>query len=210
MKQIENVGINVFDDLLDDAYFNYLQKCIEEYPFQWIYSPDTTYENTLEYGSFGFSHLLLNLRKSPLSHQNFESRYYPHFAGLICAMEKYTGNYNIPIRSRVDMLLYNPDIYQHGPHIDCDWESDYVTTIFYMNESDGETLIFDKFYDGTHKSLSKEINLPVKKRIEPKENRLVVFDGALYHTGHSPSTHKNRIVVNSNFIAPHEDFTSIS
>ena len=59
--------------------------------------------------------------------------------------------------------------------------------IYYVNESDGNTLLKD----------------PVEghgfMQVEPKANRLLVFDGSIEHTGHSPSEHKQRILINANF-----------
>jgi len=52
--------------------------------------------------------------------------------------------------------------------------------VYYVNDSDGPTMI--------------EGNL-----IEPKANRLVMFDGHKPHTGASPTKHKTRIIINSNF-----------
>ena len=37
------------------------------------------------------------------------------------------------------------------------------------------------------------------KSIEIAGNRLVLFDGDLLHTGSSPTKHKNRILINSNY-----------
>ena len=64
------------------------------------------------------------------------------------------------------------------------------------HDSDGETIIYDE------KSTGKTFNydkMKVKETIQPKANRIVIFDGSLYHTGHSPSKHSNRILINSNY-----------
>jgi hypothetical protein len=38
------------------------------------------------------------------------------------------------------------------------------------------------------------------ERVSPKANRLVLFDGSFLHTGCSPTKHKNRILINSNYM----------
>ena len=66
-----------------------------------------------------------------------------------------------------------------------------------MNDSDGPTVIFNEKYEG-----STEIDqskLTVQKEIEPKANRLLIFDGHYLHTGHTPAHHNNRVLLNSNF-----------
>ena len=83
------------------------------------------------------------------------------------------------------MTLYNPEKYKHDIHVDIPLK--HITCIFYINNSDGNTIIYD---------YNKTI---IIKEIEPVENRLLIFDGNLPHTGHSPSKNKFRILINMNF-----------
>jgi hypothetical protein len=38
------------------------------------------------------------------------------------------------------------------------------------------------------------------KKIKPKENRLLVFDGSYLHTGCSPAKYKNRVIINTDLV----------
>ena len=72
----------------------------------------------------------------------------------------------------------------------------FVSAILYMNESDGSTLIYDKkVVNADDIDHTKEYD--IKEAIDPVPNRLLVFDGHYVHTGHSPSKHKSRILLNS-------------
>lgn len=93
-------------------------------------------------------------------------------------------------RMRLDMTLYNPDGVVHHPHVDS--EEPHFASIYYVNDSDGDTILYNET------ELSKEYTS--QARIEPKANRLLIFNGKYYHTGSSPSHHKNRIIINSNFM----------
>ena len=42
-------------------------------------------------------------------------------------------------------------------------------------------------------------NVKETNRVTPKANSLVMFDGSTLHTSTSPTKHKNRIIINSNF-----------
>ena len=86
------------------------------------------------------------------------------------------------------MTLYNPEKYRHELHTDYSYE--HTSAIFYLNSSDGNTLLFDR--EGTN----------LLTEVEPIENRLLIFDGLLQHTGHSPSMHKSRVLINMNFMTP--------
>ena len=72
-----------------------------------------------------------------------------------------------------------------------DFQRDHLTMIYYVNDTDGDTIIFNE----------KKLNgkYTIKKRIQPKANRLVLFKGEFVHTGCSPSKTANRILINSNY-----------
>ena len=78
------------------------------------------------------------------------------------------------------------------PHVDL--ATPHKTLIYYVNDSDGDTLIFKERYYGKADYSAKTI----EKTITPKANRAVIFDGLKYHTGSVP-TKNNRIIINMNF-----------
>jgi hypothetical protein len=66
--------------------------------------------------------------------------------------------------------------------------------IYYINDSDGDTVIFDEFYNGEINSEKKTIS----QRITPKKSRAVMFDSNRYHSASWPSENTRRII-NINF-----------
>ena len=100
--------------------------------------------------------------------------------GLLYSILDKTGKKTI-WRSRIDMTLYNPNNYRHEIHTDLEIPN--TTCIFYVNDSDGDTVLYEK---------------GMARSVEPKANRLLMFDGDIAHTGHSPSKHKNRVLINTN------------
>lgn len=79
----------------------------------------------------------------------------------------------------------NVDAY-NTPHVDGD--IDHWVALYYVNNSDGDTTIFDS------------CDLTVKQKISPKQGRVVIFDGALLHAGMHPRNTDYRIVINFNFL----------
>ena len=81
------------------------------------------------------------------------------------------------------------------------------STIFYFNDSDGNTVIYNERYDGENGEYSSkaiqekglEEKLTIQQEIEPKANRMVAFDGLYIHTGSVPAKHNTRVILNSNF-----------
>jgi hypothetical protein len=74
----------------------------------------------------------------------------------------------------------------HIPHIDMIQE-DQITAIYYVNDSDGDTLFFDR---------SGEIT----QRVTPKKGTLVWWKGIKFHAKCSPVKTDHRIVINFNFL----------
>ena len=98
------------------------------------------------------------------------------------------------LRTRLDMTTYSKESVIFEPHVDLD--DPHLTSIFYVNDSDGNTVIYDQKWN-PEQGIKQE--LTVMKEIEPVANRLIAFDGMHIHTGHNPTKHSNRILINTNF-----------
>lgn len=85
-------------------------------------------------------------------------------------------------------------------HVD-DITKNHMVVLYYVNDSDGPTVILDKYYDKESGSFPdtdiKESEELVLARVEPKQGRCVVFDGRLYHTATQPRN-SMRSVINFN------------
>jgi len=96
----------------------------------------------------------------------------------------------IPVRMKMNMNLNIGRQVAPYPHIDKIEAIDnkyYKTAIYYINDSDGDTLFFDD---------AKNIVC----RQTPKKNTLVLFSGDLLHSAQLPIVSPKRLVVNINFI----------
>lgn len=173
--------ISVYDNLIPTPYLKEIQDYFINGQSQWVYMPSMTYTEDSPLESFGFS---ISICNNGIFSNTYQSTL---LKGLLYTIQEKTNKEKI-LRSRMDMTLYNPNKYRHDIHTDLPSSYNNITTIFYLNTSDGDTLIFD--YDKT----------TLLKSVTPIENRLVVFDGNLPHTGHSPSKNKNRILINTNFV----------
>lgn len=96
---------------------------------------------------------------------------------------------------RVKVNLTNPTpgttADSHNPvHVDAGIEEDYLVGVYYINNADGDTFIFNekKGHQGP---------LTIKQRVSPKRGRLVVFNGGYLHAGGLP-TKGPRLVMNIN------------
>lgn len=86
----------------------------------------------------------------------------------------------------------NIDAHQ-SPHVDC--QSNHWVMIYYVNDSDGDTFIFNEKLE--HPTPIEEVkSLSIKQRITPKQGRVVIFDGAHLHAGMHPRLNDSRMVIN--------------
>lgn len=186
--------IKIIDDFLSKPYFSEIKDRIENpsYDFAWYYKPDITdYEyveetdKNLKLSKFGFNHVIMMMDNIT------DPEYYLLLTGFYGNLLEETGCSEL-IRSRFDMTTFSPFKVMHAPHTDLDYP--HVTSIFYLTDSDAETVIYNEKYDGN----PYPEKLTVKKKILPKENRLLIFDGLYFHTGYSPSNYKRRVLINTN------------
>lgn len=70
-----------------------------------------------------------------------------------------------------------------------------VTCIYYVNDSDGDTLFFECPPDGWNGTSG----LKQTARISPKKGRMVIFDNSFIHSSVPPKKCDRRIVINFNY-----------
>lgn len=188
--------IEVIDGFLSHSYLRDLQNYFLTQKCTWHMNDAITGDSS--YGTLGSLGFVIPIYKSRLGLAPDEEYGFDptHASTLVRALvlsaqdkvRDLTRSLDEVIRVRADMTVYNPDKHCHELHTDYMYE--HTTAIFYMNTSDGNTLIYDR----KGESLLKEV--------EPIENRLIIFDGMLQHTGHSPAKHKSRMIFNMNFMNP--------
>jgi hypothetical protein len=188
--------IKIIDDFLEPPYLKLIQDSFNK-NFPWYYLDNISTPDVSNITSFGFYHILVFDKKFT------NSKFVPLFEKLIFKMLEATQLKTI-LKVRADMTMFSKDKTIHVPHIDLLQDVDgvsnnHISAIFYVNDSDGDTVIFNE-RKHTTEDLTPNINdLTIKERITPKQNRFVMFSGSHIHTGHSPSNHKNRILINANF-----------
>ena len=77
------------------------------------------------------------------------------------------------------------------PHVDLNYK--HLVVLYYVANSDGDTILYN---EQTKLNATK---YTIKKKIKPKQGRVVIFDGRFYHTAEQP-TKDIRCVVNYNLI----------
>ena len=101
-------------------------------------------------------------------------------------------------RIKFNLLLKNsefPEDHYNLAHQDATREC--YSLVYYLNDSDGDTYLFNEFYeDGKIPD-----KLTVAQRVTPKKNRAVIFDSTRYHASANPRNSSERFVINYVFKA---------
>ena len=159
--------------------------------FNWWYSDNSSFRiqkdhpDSTNFSEYGFSHKFWDSEKGPNPSESF-------IQPLLFQILDVT-DCDFIIRARADMVTWSKEEFIHLAHRD--FAVPNTASVFYVNESDGDTIFYN--VNPNDNSNGEVDNL---ERVSPKANRLVLFDGNLVHTGCSPTKHKNRILINSNYI----------
>lgn len=185
--------IKTFTGLVDHETWNGLYKLVTSTEFPWYYLEDTTYETAIKKSEKtpAWAHLLYS---NDGTQSPFLDKFTPVLNGLLDKADLKLTNV---IRMRLGFLArtrYNfpsqPYMYNQ-PHQDCDFP--HYTAVWYLNEADGDTVIF-------HQTEEAE-RYTIEERIMPEANKCVMFNGLRYHASTCPKMLKSRIALTMNFTA---------
>ena len=123
----------------------------------------------------------------------------------VCAYFKIEGIDLIRAKANLMYQMQNGNKDQFNtPHTDTNDE--HFVCIYFINDSDGDTLFFNKIpfglsereYEEEMKKLGQSKIVP-SKRIAPKKGRFLFFKGNVIHTGQHPINSDMRMIVNIDF-----------
>ena len=203
--------IIIIDDFIEKDYQEKIKVALlgaEDHrglQFPWYYIEDVTaaYQNNSQHRP-GLSHQYVMLPDELTGEDDVQLEY--HKVGKV--MSEYHELF-IPMLQRVGFKFgisdvkvlqgrsflqfpVNTDGTIDSPHIDIIGSIDYIVALYYVCDSDGDTVIYKE------REENLEGKYTVKERVTPKKGRLVIFDGALYHAAEQPINSNTRCIVNYN------------
>ncbi len=93
-------------------------------------------------------------------------------------------------RTRVNKTPLSKDPRPLIPHVDLRNKYRHYILLIFLNDSDGDTIMYDLKVDG---KIHQESELVTLKRFSPKSGRAVLFDGDYFHAWEHPQHHDFRI-----------------
>jgi hypothetical protein len=107
------------------------------------------------------------------------------------------------IRIRCSATSITPQNHIADPHVDTDFP--HRTALFYLNDCDGDTIMYKEKYDPTRGINQTEYfkqyvkTATVDYTITPQANQMCWFDGLTYHSSNSPTNSAKRYIINVNY-----------
>lgn len=171
----------IFDDIIPVELQDQIHEQLILRP--WNFVKDMSYANyDMEYPSYGFNHMIKHPDSGIVSDM-YESFCVPIVNALLekSGIEICDIYYN---RAFLQVPLEERFVKEHnGIHVDI--PQDHYACVYYVNDSDGDTLIFEQTRNETPYG-SQNVPLLEHKRVTPKKGRLALFDGARYHCSSQP------------------------
>ena len=194
-------NILVFDNVIDIDYQNTIKEILlgdrqyKGYDFPWYLTHDVTKPAKADSQKRpAFFHGYVDY-PSELS-----SSFHDLFTELIqnsCGKLRLENVRVIQGRSFCQLPINSEVMSVDTPHIDT--KDDHFVMLYYVCDSDGDTIIYNETVESE--------NYTIQQRITPKQGRVVLFDGAYYHTAEQP-LNNIRCVVNynlENYVIPHKE-----
>lgn len=198
--------IKIIDNLLPQGYADQIECDLTRFRFPWYYVNDVTYVGRQEgYGdNCGLVHVAYDYSEGP------PSDWLPFIKPLVYSIEEATQTQiDQLLRIRVGFLLKTSSSVSeyNTPHVD--FLFPHTTACYYVSDSDGDTMLFDKMLSDVGPNINDQSLLEYTKTADfnvvssaaPKKNSLCVFDGLRFHSSTKPKHHDRRLVITVNYVS---------
>ena len=198
----------IFDDIIDKEYQERIKDTLLSHETNWFYNHNININSDMEPRPC-FSHRYFeseyDLHTDTGTQYNELERSYLHdmlvpMIDASCKSVDYNYKYIIQGRSFLQLPLKGLSDQLDVNHVDR--KENHLVILYYVKDSDGDTIIYQNRYQNKYYSVmypeEKEITKELK-RVSPKQGRVVIFDGAFYHTAEQPQKDV-RLIINYNVI----------
>ena len=193
-------GYYVFDDILNKEEQKILYDYVKNSNIEWVVMENITGG----YGGKEETHKFPAKVHSIPECKNEKINNIINSIELIVAKKlnlEFIKNYRWKINWTTPIGEYNPMDLLH-----CDGIIDHIAMVYYINDSTGETCVYNNINGNTAETYKENVNnidynsYSLLTSVTPKMGSCLVFDGKLAHHGNYPSN-GDRFIINFNFAA---------
>lgn len=187
MEKSSAGGVNgplVLDNLIPLELQDSILSVASKVEFPWYFTANSLACGVYENDSFKFSHPLF-----------WDGRRFDHFDSFFPILVHVARHFNL-LELRLDRFYAHlittkgrPSI--QPPHVDIE-EDGYLSVLYYIHDSDGDTIFYNNFFEGERPSQFEEV-----MRVTPKKGRVVIFNSRRYHSSSNPVDNDIRVLLNA-------------
>jgi len=186
---------------IDSEYADILSELVLDSDFGWYWNDGTVEQSEKTYKSSNGCVIDSKTKDIPqfchsvLLGGNILCNHYHFFSEMVQHIEPHIGKIKRIVRIKLNLITKDggyPDGFYNGPHADY-YDNNLISFVYYVNDSDGDTIFFDSHLDGLEHSITqlKEIY-----RETPQKGVGVAFKSNQVHTSSTPRFTDRRVVIN--------------
>jgi hypothetical protein len=197
----------IIDNFLPEVYIDSIYKLMGGEDIAWSFhkhsvSSSTELEDLFFTNQPTAEHI--QFRHTFIENDKIRSAHLHYIAPLIACYENQFGKIKSASRIKANLLMPQVGVKLQRPHTDDGDEASYDSTgyignrktlLYYVNNSDGETILYNEKYNGV--PIKEE--LTIQQRIEAVKGRAIIFDSNQIHSGNIPTDKKYRLIINCIF-----------
>ena len=196
-------GVNVveIDDVIPKLYQDQIEAEVTSDKMAWFFSAESARRVQVENSYGGFSHVAYRFNNEAAASSS------PLTALLLPLLFSFCDKAGVPFKTllRIRLGLFTQNAAggpYHNPHVD--FYLPHYNALYYVNDSDGDTFIFNETYDEVSLERSVEYTrdrrFTIARRISPRKGRMIGFDGKHYHASMHPAQSSHRIAIAFSFV----------
>ena len=166
--------LKIYDNILTKQECDHIESLFLDEGFPWYYQRKTYKDDTLDVDMSYLGHCFITSGEVTSTNSSIAVE-------LLKIFVERTGlKFAEILRIQANYTTIQPNKVVTPKHIDS--EIDHYVLIYYVNDSDGDTILYgDKI-----------------ESVSPQRNRFILFDGDTFHSATSPQVSDKRIVINYN------------
>lgn len=172
----------IVENFLSKTEENNIESLTKSANFNWNFTPNIIpgskeiwHGTVIERGTNPFQ----MVHRFDVNKTNFQNIVSPIFNFLA---KEFNSDIQI-LKSKFNLLHKSNDDMHHYPHLDVDEPDAVYSSIYYVNDSDGDTYFFSD-------------NGEILYTVTPSKGKMVIFDSNKFHASSSPLKNDYRIVLN--------------
>jgi hypothetical protein len=199
---MSDVNVVEIEDVIPKLYQNQIEAETTSERMAWFFSRETGRDDKhqVDTSYSGFSHTVYHTNDGKPADPAMTALLLPL---LFAFCDKAGRPFSRLLRIRLGLFpMTNIDALHHNPHVD--FYQPHYNALYYVNDSDGDTVIFNETFDDVPQDQSvafaRAQKFTIAKRISPKKGKMIGFDGKQYHASMHPMRSSHRIAIAFSFL----------